>query len=191
MKHFTFSLVLLLISYAASAGTSNLISQDSVVLTNDFGLNQTKYAYQFDANGNKVLEINYQWNPATEIWIVMSRLEKKYNENGLIKEEIVFTWNMDTQTWYQSALGIFQYDDNSNNTLNLQYVWDSVINEWVENYKYEMAYDERNNQINLTHFVWDAENEWKASTNSANNHASYGAPVYDFVIYNKVSCLCE
>lgn len=191
MKHFTLLFVLFIASYAALAGTSNLVSQDSVILTNAEGVNQFKYAYQFDKNGNKTSEITYQWEATDAIWKASSRFERTYNQAGLVKREKTFVWNTEANVWIKSTLDIYQYDEKGNNTLNLQYVWNSEINAWVENFKYEMAYDAENNQINLKHFIWDAENEWIASTNSTIKSTEPDGAVYNFAIYNKVSCLCE
>lgn len=186
MKHFTLLIVFTVTTFAARAG----ISSDSIIVKNSSGLNQTKYQYEFDERGNKTNELAYRWDNEFKSWQVFAKFVRVYNNNDKIVGETNFAWNQNAKRWDVSTYDVYSYDQRGNKTLGIQYVWGNSINAWVENFKYEIAYDASNNQTSLTHFTWDAENEWVASANSTFN-TNAESPIYNFAIYNKVSCLCE
>lgn len=171
----------------AIAATPN--KKDSVILKNDFGVNETKYSYEFDSKGNKLSEVVYNWNPQGQSWIPYAKAERAYNDKDMVCQETEFSWNEPNKAWIKSGLDISGYDKNGNKTFKEHYVWDKAINAWVDNYKYTIAYDEQNNQTSLKYYVWDAENEWVASTNSTMKKT--GDSSDKRLATTKVSCMCE
>lgn len=123
-------------------------------LSSETRLEKTEY----DANGNKTLELYTAYNANTNSWTNGSKTEYTYN-SGKLTLTATYNWNSETNSWVNSSKTENTYDSNGNQTLEVNYNWKPETNSWVNSYKYEYTH---NDQMSVrVYYDWNTEaNDW-------------------------------
>ena len=125
---------------------------DSVYNTSDSY--SSKYIYEYDAAGNKILGIYYSW--ANTQWIAQNKSEYEYDEQGNQTLYANYRWEDDDwEPWYKNE---YEYDEQGNQILNVYYEGEN--GDWVLYSKNESEYDEQGNQTLRVYYRWE-NGDWK------------------------------
>jgi len=136
----------------------NTIRLDSISTVNfnqDGVTGKDKYVY--DANGNRILQINYLWNTEAAAFIPNYKNENTYDANGNQTLRVNYLWNTEAAAFIPNYKNEFSYDENGRETLQAYYEWDTEAAALVPSYKYEFSYDENGNQTLRVYYRWDTE----------------------------------
>ena len=156
----------------------------------DFVLN-TKLVYDYDTNGNQILNARYDYDTSTSAWTFYSKsvyafddndnmtLNEHYSSDDVIsyKEEWTYDTNDnmtsfieyntgDSGTLVPSSKQEYTFDANSNELSFASYDWN---NAWVGKEKSEHTYDEHGCMLTETNYEGDGNGDWVLS-NSQTYH---------------------
>lgn len=100
-----------------------------------------KYEYTYDANGNSILEIGYDWDPSENVWDITSKVEYGYDMRGNLTLQIDYDWDGLAGALNKGYKYAYTYDLNNNQTSEITYHWNAVYDVWEEKYKTENSFN--------------------------------------------------
>ena len=130
-------------------------------------VNDDKYTYTYDNNGNQLEQIWHYWDGST--WANDERFTYTYDINNNLIEYIGQYW--DGSTWVSSYRYTYTYDSNSNQIEWINQNWDGST--WVNNWRYTSTYDSNGNQIEQIYQTWDGS-AWVSSYRDTYTYDSNG-----------------
>jgi len=139
-----------------------------------------KYEYEYDAQGNKIKEIYSSWNSVEWEWESYRKYEYTYDTKGnqieLIayyrgdnnwkndyKEEstynkdghLLFTYSFEwNNTWKMTSIIEHTYNIDGNLIMSIEFKRSDTTATWINFYKEERNYNVNKNQILLTSYYW-------------------------------------
>jgi len=137
-------------------------STNSIVFTEQYWMspsnswkNSTKDEYFQDSNHNDTLEINSEWDFATNTWDNKYKYTTTYN-NGNIESITSYLWS--SNNWQLSRKKDFSYT-NGNNTEIAEYKWNN--NSWESYKKTILNYDTNNMFTKIVYLKYNySNNNW-------------------------------
>ena len=136
----------------------NTIRLDSISTVNfnqDGVTGKDKYVY--DANGNRILQINYLWNTEAAAFIPNYKNEFSYDENGRQTLQAYYEWDTEAAALVPSYKYEYTLNENGNQTLRVYYRWDTEAAALIPDNKSEFTYDENGREIRSIAYQWDTE----------------------------------
>lgn len=122
-----------------------------------------KTEYTYDANGNRILETEYEAEGPGE-WGVTEKREYSVDASGKDTLELSFDWDSDSQTWQPEGKSEFTYDASGNLTMLIKYRTEGSGNPWIPQWKFAYEYDVHGNDTLETTYRWDESGEkWDPS----------------------------
>jgi hypothetical protein len=124
-----------------------------------------KIVYSYNAAGNVILEIEYEWNETTQAWYEYGR--EGYDDNGnLILDTYSYTssyWDEETQQYVEIEYRKkyeYAYDHLNWQTLLVSYEWENE--QWVGSFKNVYEYTDREDSYNQreTQYQQGTNSEW-------------------------------
>lgn len=145
--------------------------------------NETTY----DAAGNRLEYVSYQWDAATQAWVGNNRTTRTYDDRGNTLTEQTYSWDAATQSWTEaelmewvinSATGlvdtvrfipledgiqwyyqrVYTWDEHGEQTRETVYERNTAGEGVVtEDYKYENTYDAQDRLAQTIAWTWSAE----------------------------------
>jgi hypothetical protein len=111
-------------------------SEISYYLSSGTWQNRTKTMYEYDTNGNIILETEYSWN--SNIWNNVNKTQYGYDANGIMSVVIYYyysfgNWKIDSKEEYNN--------DGLNVTDAFRYSWNSSSQLWTKFGKIECFFD--------------------------------------------------
>ena len=94
-------------------------------------IEKNKYEYEYDTNGNQVLEVHYFWNEKDKIWQKHYKYGHTYNDKGKLTEMFFYYWDMDNDNWKGKYKYEYEYDTAGNPTIINLHEW--YGNDWLFN----------------------------------------------------------
>lgn len=121
--------------------------------------------YDFDLNGNRILDRWTYWDYIEKKFIVSSEYIYKYNSLNLktFESRVVFVFS--SQKYQNYSLHEVEYNSFGKVTLSNSIYWDTTKNEKISQYKDEYIYDTNNNLMtNISKELDSNEINWKNIT---------------------------
>jgi hypothetical protein len=118
-----------------------------------------KSEFTYDENGNRTLNINYNWDTNNQSFILSWKNESTYDEDGNLTLEINYDWNTTTQSFIPSWKNESTYNYNGNLTIFETYFWDTESQSYIPSWKSENTYDQNGNSILYKRYNWDTESQ--------------------------------
>jgi hypothetical protein len=103
-----------------------------------------KSKYNYDANGNNTLYIEYDWDKTTSKWVAAYKREYTFDAKGNIILIVNYQWDVNTSNWVGSYKQENTYDANGNETLYIYYHLDKTTSKLVGDYNITYYYSEHN-----------------------------------------------
>lgn len=117
----------------------------------------------YDANGNRTLHSDQDWDNETKTWVIDREIIKRFDANG---NEILVEYisNNNPNSSYRVTS---TYDENNNQVYSIRKSWDTVSKSWLNNNQHFSTYNEANILTNVYNQLWDSENgTWLNSYNT-------------------------
>lgn len=113
-----------------------------------------KYTFTYEANGNWIEDIEYNWNNITKQWDYAYRYVYTYN-NNLLEETLTYAWDEITKSWIYSARNIDTFNSHKLIISSTSFNWNDVSKDWEFESKSEYVYDTFNLEIRFELSIWD------------------------------------
>lgn len=113
-----------------------------------------KYTFTYEANGNWIEDIEYNWNNITKQWDYAYRYVYTYN-NNLLEETLTYVWDEITKSWIYSARNIDTFNSHKLIISSTSFNWNDVSKDWEFESKSEYVYDSFNLEIRFELSIWD------------------------------------
>lgn len=125
-------------------------------------MNDEKDEFFYDARGENVTAISFQWNDTTKRWQGQKKNCYLYDGYGNVTQNLSYRWNQTTKLWEGYARNDYSYDLSMHLTQNVFYNWDKTAEEWAESQKAENVYDSLGNiRQRIKYKAWDKTlNQW-------------------------------
>jgi len=151
---------------------------------NNVLIEKNKREATYNANGNELTNIRYDWDYANNDWIKMYRGESEYDADGNLTLYTDYEWIDDDwmqyykiehtyedgyeilwmiyewmDAWQSTAKGEYEYDSHGNETLYVESMW--AGEEWMVMFKYktEYGYDASGNITLMVFYDW-MDDDW-------------------------------
>lgn len=98
-------------------------------------VNNDRDEYEYDANSNRTLAIDYEWNSVTNAWEYYSKYTYTY-VNNKVMEKVYQRWNSGTASWDNDYRYIYAYDSNGNIITEREDEWSGGVWEFYERNTY-------------------------------------------------------
>lgn len=107
---------------------------------NDWAL-WTKYIYDYDKWGNRILLQYYHTNDAGESWYGSGNTQWAYDDKGHMLSEISYSWSK--EHWIGKYKTVWTYSPSGKITSEKKYSWDNDYQkDWMKRTYYSISYDE-------------------------------------------------
>lgn len=107
---------------------------------NDWAL-WTKYIYDYDKWGNRILLQYYHTNDAGESWYGSGNTQWAYDDKGHMLSEISYSWSK--EHWIGKYKTVWTYSPSGKITSEKKYSWDNdYLKDWMKRTYYSISYDE-------------------------------------------------
>lgn len=126
-------------------------------------INDDKYQYEYDANGNLILYIYSKWNPSTEELELKWQEEMVYNSTGNLIEKTAYRRDTTLDVWVPANKFAYVYNEEGVQTIRELYLWNENTNDWGIAEKDMYEYDDNGNLVVETNY------QWTPSTGELNN----------------------
>lgn len=124
-------------------------------------INDERWDYIFDVDGNLIEYQRNYWDEATEAWIPTKKFVMTYNTAGL---EILFiyqNWDEILEDWKNFFKSEYVYNDESEILESWDWEWDEISGTWAGLYHSEWEYTGSGLMEIRIDYGWDVENgEW-------------------------------
>ncbi len=151
------------IVYGPDITTGKLLSQIYYVWDNinDGWVEDTKYEYNYDPNGNQILWIKYSWDLLSHGWYLIQKSERVYDENNRVVNYKYFDIEKDGEGVVSSKYE-YTYNDKGDRTLFLYCTnWDADLNTWLVQQKTVSTYNQAGERTSYSSLKLNTEsNEW-------------------------------
>ncbi len=132
---------------------------------NNVWMDDYKYVYEYDQNGNDSIFEKLTYNFLQGTWTPEFKYLYTYNDDNLIVERIYQVWDNTTNQLKNNSRNYYEYDENGRNTLYLYQQWDDAANNWLNNFRALKEYNSTDYLTDLTYQNWDNANMvWQNST---------------------------
>ena len=140
-------------------------------------VNSSKNEFEYDGNGNKILEKKYKWNAETSTWVGdYCEVTNWYSDGDYWSND--FYWDAENEKWQGMETSTdangkktvvwtdwkkteYTYDANGRVILEISSCWDDEENDWSNLNKSEYSYDANGNKTLSIFCFWDSdENDW-------------------------------
>ena len=139
-------------------------------------VNSSKIEFEYDGDGNKVLEKKYAWDSETNSWIGDNcKVTNWYSEYDYFGS--IYYWDAENAQWQGMSTSTdngkktviwedwkkteYTYDANGSVILEISSIWNDEENDWEKASKSEYSYDANGNKTLSTFCFWDNEkNDW-------------------------------
>jgi hypothetical protein len=129
-----------------------------------------KFECEFDANGNLILEIYYDYDAATDAFIPSYKSECEFDANSNLILYIYYNdYDADTDTFIPNYKYEYEFDANGNRILEIYYDdYDAATQTFVSGSKYEYTFgdvpvdmfgEREYNPLTVKEYDWDG-NDW-------------------------------
>lgn len=157
--------------------------------------------YEFDKNGNTVLETYSMWNTETAAWVPQTRKVAEYDEMDRITYFAPYVWDAEASDWAGDRFDpngsqSFKYTQNGSDALVTQYEWSDGA--WIEFYRRAHEYNDAALLVKVTHSYWNREKQdwsgcdgWgqfssmKFNSIQTLTYDEFGRKVFDMVVEDK------
>jgi hypothetical protein len=128
-----------------------------------------KRTFEYDENGNAIVETFFQPNQRTGQWIQYKKNEFTYNADNLPSIIEVYEWNI--RQWVPQQKKEIIYNSQGKMLLSIDYAWNKIVNGWQDEIQYKVVYDINDNPILATLYSRVNENDaWKAQEQKETNY---------------------
>lgn len=103
------------------------------------GVGSSKNETQYDANGNKTLSVNYQWNSVESTWRTTNKEEWTYDSKNRKIEYTHFYFNIELMELVADKKEKYAFNDAGKQVMNNKYEW--LEEDWVLSVRNESVYD--------------------------------------------------
>ncbi len=187
---------------------------DSIIYEpTDVAFPNRKSAYEFNNDGLKTAEMEYEWNETETNWYPVSKSEYTYDNNRFLKDyttfygdelnwfnelkfELIYDgsyklitmnaygWNETTNQWDLGSKIEYTYNTESRLSTSILFEWDATNNKWINSSKTEYEY-EPNGFINtITYFSWVSPS-WELSAREQFTYYVFGKELqYTFTLWD-------
>ena len=114
-----------------------------------------KREYSLDADGKDTLEMSYEWDSGSQTWLPEGKSEFTHDAGGNLIETVKYRTESSGSTWIPQWKFTFEYDAHGNDTLETSYRWDESGEKWDPSERIEQTFDEEGNIILHYHEYWD------------------------------------
>ena len=136
------------------------------VWSNNEWTGSTKTVYEYNTNGEKTLEVFYNWSIDSNNWIGNTKRIYAYEIGQRTYE--YYNWSTNTNSWVGQEKTVYEYDTSGRQNLSITYAWSLQDNDWQESQKSELEYDSNGRKILDNKYSWDInKNEWFAYEKSS------------------------
>ena len=100
----------------------------------------TKYIYVYDGSGNMSVETSYSWDSGTSGWMENSSTTYSYDIQNQLIMQVYSYYDYSTTIWIASDRTVYSYDSHGNENLTSSEYWDSSTESWVLGYQSQTEY---------------------------------------------------
>ena len=143
-----------------------------------------KYEYEYDSNGNMILEISYDWDSVTNNWIEYRKYKYEYDSSGNKILEARYDWDSGEGKWIGYRKYQYEYDSNGNKTLEVHYGWDSEKSNWMIDLKGYYYYSNLEEQTGVWEEVASGKIDLYPNPASENFYISAKSKINRVVVAN-------
>jgi hypothetical protein len=119
-----------------------------------------KDEYEYDADGNQISNMHYNWDCESGDWVKSSQTKFDFDENNNKILTISYFWYYDLNDWRAHEKIEMAYDADNNMTLYIQYQWKSSTNSWEGYTKTEIEYA-NDREKTYVYYQWNSSTkEW-------------------------------
>ena len=117
------------------------------------GTGKTELA--FDANGNCISYISYNWDTNTKQWVAIVKIDQIYSFDGKPIQYYLYRWESTSNRWINYYKYDYSYGDNNTLIIRVDYTWDPNEILWINSSKTEQYFDENDNILLSTYYRYD------------------------------------
>lgn len=107
------------------------------------GIPLSKDMFTYDANGNVIEQIRFDWNNRAQEFNESIKYVNTYDARGNRVTQILYS-KVDSTTWVNSSKYEAEYNSADKVTKERWYAWDNDAQQWIDNARYEYQYDGSN-----------------------------------------------
>lgn len=111
-----------------------------------------KSVYTYDAAGNTIMQMDYNWDVKAAQWIKNFKIEYVFNEAGQKITDTDATWDSNTNAWIYLSKREFEYDITNGNVLEISWIWNKAEQKWTNSNKTENVYDASGKLLTELHY---------------------------------------
>jgi hypothetical protein len=121
-----------------------------------------KNEFQFDEQGNMILELQYSWDNDLQDFSLWGKGELEYDETGELKEYIRYQLDEVSKEWINWEKRTYSNFTDQIRTMEY-YSWDINLQQWILKITYRNYFDEKGNYIGMESFDFDPDQETPVS----------------------------
>jgi len=158
---YTFSRII----YNYDASGNKIRERKNEIMSNLHNLEDTKYEYVFNTNGNQTQISTYNWDKILNLYVGSVKVDSIYDSNGDAIQFVHYKWDLNVNQWVGNYKGDKTFNSFGKETRCLYYHWNQINNQWVISSKIESAYDLKGNQTENISLKWDENaTQWVNNT---------------------------